>query len=82
LDILGAWQAAWPERYKRPDTNCGKGHAERAPRKRQDRALGQTLADQPAPARSKRHPHGELAFARDRARQQKTRHVDARNQQH
>ena len=45
-------------------------------------ALGEELPDQPRAAGAERRPHGDLARARLRARQQQVRHVDAGDQQH
>ena len=48
----------------------------------EDHALGEQLADQAAATGAERGPHGDLALARRRAREQQVRDVHARDQQH
>ena len=50
--------------------------------KRQQRALGQQLHDQPAAPGAERQADGDLLLPRRRARQQQVRDVGARDQQH
>ncbi len=48
----------------------------------QQRALDQQLTDEPAPARSQRHAHRDLAIPSRRPHQQQIGEVGARHQQH
>ena len=56
--------------------------AERAARDREDRVLGEQLARDPRAAAADRRPDGELALAREAAREQEIGDVRARDDQH
>ena len=58
------------------------GESDRPAGDTQDDALGQQLADDPAPPGAERAPDGQLPPPPDPARQQQTGHVGARHQQH
>ena len=80
--FFGARQNSRPQHHERPDSKRGKQNAKCAAARSPHRALSQTLTNQSASARSQRNAHSKFPFARNSARQQQARNVDAGNGEH
>ena len=81
-DVAGDRQAARAQRDERADEPHGEQHAERAAERGEQHALGQQLHQNPSARRAKRHAQRDLLMAGARARDEQTRHVCGRDQQH
>jgi hypothetical protein len=64
-----------------PTAEVGGEQAGKSAAKREQRALGQQLAQQPAPPRAQRQPHRDLPSAGERPGQQQIGHVGAGDEQ-
>ena len=71
-----------PERPEQPLRPVREQHPGRAADEREQRALGQQLAHQPAASGAERQPHRDLLLPRRRAGEQQVRDVRARDQEH